>query len=100
MQQIRAISVDLDDTLWPIEPVIARADRQLGDWLKQHCPRAAKAYPLPAMRALRERVAAGKSCPIWRNWPMCWRHGCLNRTRTVRWHNPCFDCTCRSKLVA
>lgn len=58
MQQIRAISVDLDDTLWPIEPVIARADRQLDDWLRQHCPRAAAEYPLAAMRALRERVAA------------------------------------------
>ena len=58
MQQVRAISVDLDDTLWPIEPVIARADRHLDDWLKQHCPRAAAAYPLAAMRGLRERVAA------------------------------------------
>jgi putative hydrolase of the HAD superfamily len=34
---IRAISIDLDDTLWPIWPVIARAERSLQDWL---CPRA------------------------------------------------------------
>lgn len=58
MLQIRAISLDLDDTLWPIEPVIARADARLDAWLKIHCPRAAAVYPIAAMRVLRERVAA------------------------------------------
>ncbi|MGH8042878.1 MAG: HAD family hydrolase [Rudaea sp.] len=58
MQPIRAISLDLDDTLWPIEPVIARAEQRLDAWLKRHCPRAAAAYPVPALRALRDRVAA------------------------------------------
>lgn len=54
---IRAISLDLDDTLWPIEPVMLRAEQRLDTWLKTHCPRAAVHYPIPAMRALRERVA-------------------------------------------
>lgn len=58
MSPIRAISLDLDDTLWPIAPVIARAEERLDAWLKIHCPRAAVAYPIAAMRALRERVAA------------------------------------------
>lgn len=58
MQQILAISLDLDDTLWPIEPIIARAEHRLDAWLKIHCPRAAAAYPITAMRALRERIAA------------------------------------------
>lgn len=58
MSPIRAISLDLDDTLWPIAPVIARAEERLDAWLKIHCPRAATAYPIAAMRALRERVAA------------------------------------------
>lgn len=55
---IAAITLDLDDTLWPIAPVIARAEERLDAWLKTHCPRAATAYPVAAMRALRERVAA------------------------------------------
>ncbi|MBS0569804.1 MAG: HAD-IA family hydrolase [Proteobacteria bacterium] len=55
---IAAITLDLDNTLWPIEPVIARAEERLDAWLKIHCPRAAAAYPVTAMRELRERVAA------------------------------------------
>jgi len=54
---IRAITFDLDDTLWPIEPVMLRAERQLDAWLRTHCPRTADAYPVDAMRALRNRVA-------------------------------------------
>lgn len=55
--QVAAITLDLDDTLWPIEPVMLRAERRLDDWLKTHCPRTAAAYPIPAMRALRDRIA-------------------------------------------
>ena len=54
---IQAITLDLDDTLWPIEPVMLRAERRLDDWLKTHCPRAAAVYSIPAMRALRDRIA-------------------------------------------
>ncbi|MCE2943406.1 MAG: HAD family hydrolase [Lysobacteraceae bacterium] len=54
---IRAISLDLDDTLWPIWPVIERAEGALHAYLEAHCPRTAAAYPLPRMRALREQVA-------------------------------------------
>jgi len=55
--QIRAISLDLDDTIWPIEPVMLRAEQRMDMWLKTHCPRAAVHYTIPAMRALRDRVA-------------------------------------------
>jgi len=57
MHGIRAISLDLDDTLWPIRPVIERAEAALHAYLERHCPRAAAAYPIPRMRALREQVA-------------------------------------------
>jgi len=36
--KIKAISLDLDDTLWPIWPVIARAEQALQDWLRPHAP--------------------------------------------------------------
>ncbi len=37
-KKVRAISLDLDDTLWPIWPVIARAEQALQDWLRPHAP--------------------------------------------------------------
>ena len=55
--RIRAITLDLDDTLWPIEPVMLRAEETLDAWLKTHCPRAAQTYPIAAMRELRDRIA-------------------------------------------
>jgi FMN hydrolase / 5-amino-6-(5-phospho-D-ribitylamino)uracil phosphatase len=55
--RIRAITLDLDDTLWPIEPVMLRAEERLDAWLHAHCPDAAAAWPIEAMRKLRERVA-------------------------------------------
>lgn len=54
---VRAISFDLDDTLWPIWPVIERAEAALHDYLAQHCPRTATAWPVPRLRELREQVA-------------------------------------------
>lgn len=36
--RIKAISLDLDDTLWPIWPVIARAEQALQDWLRPQAP--------------------------------------------------------------
>ena len=55
--RIRAITLDLDDTLWPIGPVMLRAEQRLDDWLRTHCPSVAAAYPIAAMRALRDRIA-------------------------------------------
>jgi len=54
----RALSLDLDDTLWPIWPAIERAERALHDFLSERCPRTADKYPIMAMRALRDRIAA------------------------------------------
>lgn len=55
---IRALTLDLDDTLWPIWPAIERAEAALQDYLAQHAPATAARYPLGAMRALRDAVAA------------------------------------------
>jgi putative hydrolase of the HAD superfamily len=54
---VRAITLDLDDTIWPIAPVIVRAESVLGAWLREHAPRTAARWPLEAMRALRDEVA-------------------------------------------
>ncbi|MEG3789564.1 HAD-IA family hydrolase [Lysobacter sp. CCNWLW3] len=55
---VRAITLDLDDTLWPIAPVMVHAERVLGDWLREHAPRTAQRWPTEAMRALRDQIAA------------------------------------------
>jgi len=55
---IRAITLDLDDTLWPIAPVMLRAEQQLDAWLRTHVPKAAERWPIEAMRTLRDRIAA------------------------------------------
>lgn len=39
MKDIRAITIDLDDTLWEIHPVIHRAERALYQWLGENFPR-------------------------------------------------------------
>lgn len=56
--RIRALTLDLDDTLWPIEPIMLRAEAELDRWLGEHCPEVAAAWPIGAMRELRTRVFA------------------------------------------
>ena len=53
----KALSLDLDDTLWPIWPVIERAEAALAAFLEARCPLTARKYPLLEMRALRQRIA-------------------------------------------
>ena len=53
---IQALTLDLDDTLWPFAPIGARIDQVLHDWMLQHSPATAAMYPQDAMRALRERA--------------------------------------------
>ena len=54
---VHAITLDLDDTLWPIAPVMLRAEQQLDDWLRAHAPKAAERWPVAAMRDLRDRIS-------------------------------------------
>lgn len=56
----RAITFDLDDTLWPIDPVIERAEATLHAWLELNAPNVARQYPPPALRALRDRLARSR----------------------------------------
>jgi putative hydrolase of the HAD superfamily len=53
---IRAITLDLDDTLWPFAPIGARIERVLDAWLREHSPRTAEIFPVETMRAVREQV--------------------------------------------
>jgi FMN hydrolase / 5-amino-6-(5-phospho-D-ribitylamino)uracil phosphatase len=57
----RAITLDLDDTLWPIAPAIRAAESALAAWLAEHVPDVARRWPVEAMRALRERIASERA---------------------------------------
>ena len=55
--KIRAISLDLDDTLWPVWPTIARAEIQLQDYLRPQAPLTAALMAEPLQRSqLRDTV--------------------------------------------
>lgn len=55
--KVRAITLDLDDTLWPIWPTIARAETALQDWLRSRAPGACALLADPQARhALREQA--------------------------------------------
>jgi putative hydrolase of the HAD superfamily len=56
MHRIRAITLDLDDTLWPIGPVITRAEGKLWSWLAEHFPKIPDTYTPEKAYALREEV--------------------------------------------
>jgi putative hydrolase of the HAD superfamily len=47
---IKAITLDLDDTLWPIWPTIEKAEKALHDWLARHAPQTAALLAQPAAR--------------------------------------------------
>jgi FMN hydrolase / 5-amino-6-(5-phospho-D-ribitylamino)uracil phosphatase len=58
MSATRVISLDLDDTLWPVAPVIAAAEAALHEWLQERYPRTMHGHSANSMRALRAKIAA------------------------------------------
>ena len=50
ISRIRAITLDLDDTLWPVWPTIQRAELVLTDWLTEHAPATAALSQEPEVK--------------------------------------------------
>jgi HAD superfamily hydrolase (TIGR01549 family) len=58
IRKIKAITLDLDDTLWPIWPTIERAENALHQWLTEFAPMTAALYSSPGARhEIRDYVA-------------------------------------------
>lgn len=53
---IRAVTLDLDDTVWPFAPIGERIEQALDSWFRTHSPRTAERFSIAAMRDLRLRV--------------------------------------------
>jgi FMN hydrolase / 5-amino-6-(5-phospho-D-ribitylamino)uracil phosphatase len=51
------LSFDLDDTLWPVGPVIAAAESELLAWLRARYPRTLSGHDIESLRVLRAGVA-------------------------------------------
>jgi HAD superfamily hydrolase (TIGR01549 family) len=56
MSPIKAVLFDLDDTLWPIMPVIKRAEAVLHEWLAIHAPDVTRHYTIEQLRDMRQRL--------------------------------------------
>jgi len=54
--RIKAVLFDLDDTLWPIVPVILRAEVVLHEWLGRHAPSVTRQFSSEQLRAIRMRL--------------------------------------------
>jgi HAD superfamily hydrolase (TIGR01549 family) len=62
LAKVSAISFDLDDTLWPFEVVLERAEAALHAWLLEHAPKTASVLPTRhALAQLRDEY--GRSHP-------------------------------------
>lgn len=58
MDDIRTITLDLDDTLWAIHPVMKRAEERLYSWMAEHYPRITALYGPEQLREVRAEVIA------------------------------------------
>jgi putative hydrolase of the HAD superfamily len=56
----KAVLFDLDDTLWPIAPVILEAEQILFAWLREHAPRVAQQFTIETLRHARLELLARK----------------------------------------
>jgi len=54
----RAVLFDLDDTLWPIAPVILQAEQILFAWLADNAPRVAERFTIDSLRQARLELLA------------------------------------------
>jgi len=54
---ISLVTLDLDDTLWPCEPVILAAERELHGWLQRCTPRLAQAHDIGSLREHRRQLS-------------------------------------------
>mgnify|MGYP001554945762 CR=1 FL=1 len=57
LRHVVALTVDLDDTLWPVRPALVAAEKTLAGWLAAHAPATAAGMAPGAMLALRAQVA-------------------------------------------
>lgn len=56
--KIKALIFDLDDTLWPVAPVISEAEASLHAWMATQVPSVVAQYSIEALRERRQALVA------------------------------------------
>jgi putative hydrolase of the HAD superfamily len=56
LRHVRALIFDLDDTLWPVRPVILHAEHAMHAFLRERYPRIVEQHDLDSMRDRRARI--------------------------------------------
>ena len=90
-----ALTFDLDDTLWPIWPTIARAESALRDWLQANAPATAGRFDTAGLRQLRDELALER--PQWLHDLSAIRRESIRRALELAGEDPAlaepaFDC--------
>lgn len=55
-RDIRLVTVDLDDTLWPVGPLALNAEARMYEWLEANSPATALSHPPAALRVLKKEL--------------------------------------------
>jgi putative hydrolase of the HAD superfamily len=58
---VKLITLDLDETLWPLLPTLESAERQLYSWLQQHAPRITATHDFDGLK--QHRLSAFRRFP-------------------------------------
>jgi putative hydrolase of the HAD superfamily len=83
---LAALTLDLDDTLWPVWPAIQRAEGVLLDWLRTQAPATVAAHDTRSLRAIRNAVAAEH--PEWTHDLSAIRRESIRRALTAAGDDP------------
>ena len=83
---VQALTLDLDDTLWPVWPTIARAEAALADWLARHAPATVRLHDKAAMVGLRAQVLRDR--PDWVHDLSALRHQTIRRALLAAGDDP------------
>lgn len=60
MSNLKLITFDLDNTLWPVDEVIRHAEKTCSDWIAEHHPDASAALSAERVRAVRTALLKEK----------------------------------------
>lgn len=82
----KAVLFDLDDTLWPLAPVLVEAEATLHAWLGQNAPRVSAQFSIDALRE--QRLALALEQPELRRDVGAWRRAGLLQAFAVAGEDP------------
>ncbi len=94
MTEPSVLSLDLDDTLWPVGPVIVSAENEMWNWLSTRHPQHMRGHSIETLRAM--RVAMNGRYPERRHDMSFLRHRSLvelfgAHSEAVRWADDAFE---------